>query len=253
MFNKRSGGRNVFNVIGLVLLSACSSIAQVQDVTADKAGYLSKNFSAQSLSPNVAKKIPREISVARFKTLTIIREGGAEQSGGKKETWKSVVTLVNVGNGLVQRMEEISNNDIPYGLFYSLTYKGVIDLKWQNVPLRGRVTSPIYEIKDTTRFDAIPLAMGKKSVIDYTSGMHGQIANFLSSQKTCKTLRTIAAKELNGKLTGQATEIECQLDTNKVVQSRGTWFLLQDYGAAISTEFASSSIKTTFRIVDVNG
>jgi hypothetical protein len=149
-------------------------------------------------------------------------------------------------------MEELSNNDIPYSLSYSLTYKGIIDLKWQNVPLRGRVTGPIYAVKDAARFDAIPSAIDKEFVVDYTSGFHTQIANFLSSQKACKTLRTLAASELHKKLTGQATEIECQLRANNAVQTRGKWVLLQDYGMAVSTEITSSSVKTVFRVVDVS-
>lgn len=243
---------NVLSAITVCLLSACTSITAVKDVTADKTGHLVKNFSPQTLAPAVSKKIPAEGKDAKFGKLIITTEATSELSDGKKEAWKSVMTLVDNGNGIIQTMNELSNNEIPYALIYSLTYKGLVDLRWQTVPLRGAVTGPVYELKDATRFDALPAGINKDFAVNYTSGSDIQIANFLSSQKTCTTKRVVAASEFHKSLPGQATEIECQQSNNNTVQSRSKWLLLQNYGVVVMIENTSSARKTTYRLVDVN-
>lgn len=254
MSDNKFGAKTALIAFGIsAILTACSSVVPIKDVTADQAGYLSKNFSPQQLSPSIAKKLPSDGKSVGFGKLIITSEVTSEQSDGKKESWKAVATLVDAGNGLVQRMVEVSSNDIPYALLYSLTYKGIVDLKWQQVPLRGSVTSMLYEIKDATRFDVIPSTIDKEFVVDYTSGISQQIANFSSHQKACKTSRIMPASELHKKLLGQAIEIECQMRSNGAVQNRTKLVLLQEYGVAFAVEDISSSKKTTSRVLEVNG
>lgn len=253
MSGKASMGKAVLASAGLVLLSACTGAVSVKDVTTNEKGYLASTFSPQTLPAAVAAKIPRDASHAGFGRLTIVADAKTEAADGKSESWKTATTWIDEGSGLVQKVTEDSYNDIPYRHLYSLTYKGIVDLKWQRVPLQGAVTGPIYEIKSIDRFDAAPSAVGDEFEIDYWSAPRIQIANFYSFRRLCKATRALAASELNSKLAGAALELECEVWANNAVVTRSKWVMLQRYGAAFLTELTTSARKTTYHVIDVHG
>ncbi len=239
------------SAVVVCMLAACSSVESVKDVTMDKEGYLARRFSPTTLHQSVTKKIPSDAGSAGFGRLTITKEASAEHSDGKKESFKSVSTLVDGGNGLVEDMTELSNNDVPYALSYRLTYRGLMRLRWQEVLLQATNTGQLYEVKGIRQFDPLPAAAGQEVEIDFRSGLDVQIANFTPNQLKCKATRALPASEVNQKLTGQAIELECKFSANHSVQERSKWMLLRDYGVAVETESANSVIKATYRIVDV--
>lgn len=239
--------------LSMLLLSACSSVASVKEVTSDQAGYMTKKFSPKSLSANIEKKIPPTVDSTNFGQLKITVEASNEQSDGKKQSYKNVMTLTDMGNGQVERLIEQISNDISYNLVYALTYKGIVGLRWQAVPLLGTRTTPLYEIRDVTRFDAIPSKANNEFVVEYTMGREDQMAGGIATQLACKSTRIFDAKELNEKLPGLATEFNCQQLYNKAVQNHSKWVMLQKYGFAIMTEEITSTQKTCFRVIDFNG
>lgn len=249
----RIATRATISIILAGLLSACVSVTPVKDVTADKLGYLNQKFSPGVLAPIVSKSLPTEGKATNFGQLKITMEATSEQNDGKKDSWKRVLTFIDSGNGLVQRMAEVSNNDISYLITYSLTYKGIFDLKWQEVPLRGVNAAMPYEVKQIVKFDPIPASAGKEFSIDLRTGSEPQIANYFAHQRLCKTIRSVSASDIYSKIPGQALELECQLQRNNVVESRSKWALLQTYGLAIPLEDITSSKKTTFRVVGIDG
>lgn len=250
---KEIGSKTIIMTISGCLLSACVSVSQIGDVTADREGYLSKNFSPQLLSPAISKKLPSDQKTTKSEKLVITSEVTSEKVDGKKETWKLVETFVEAGNGLVQRMAEVSNNDIPYTLIYSLTYKGMFPIKWQRARLGATNTDMLYEVKGITRFDDIPSTVGKEFVVDYTSGPEPQIANFPNHQQACKSTRTMSASDINKNLAGQAIEFECLTSMSNAVKRRTKWAFFQAYGVAIETEEVTSANKITTRVIDVKG
>jgi len=237
--------------VGALLLSACTSVTPVKDVTSDQAGYMTKKFSPKSLSTDVEKKIPPSAKTTNSGQVKITVEANTEQNDGKKQSYKNILTLTDVGNGQFQRLMEQTSNDIPYSLIYALTYKGMVGLRWQVVLLRNNMTTPLYEIRDVTRFDAIPSAANNEFVVEYSIGTENQMANSLLGQLSCKAARIFDAKELNEKLTGLATEFDCQQLYNKAIQSHSKWVMLQKYGFAILTEEVTSTQKTHYRVVDL--
>lgn len=241
----------VLGIPALAMLPGCASINNVEDVTVDKVAYQAKHFSSQRLAPSLARKLPVPPPGPAAAKLVIVGEMTSEGSDGKKETWTSEITYTNAGQGLVQKMEEESNNGIPYLLTYSLSYLGLLDLRWQHVPLRSRTTRMMFEVNDISRFDPLPLSGSGEAVIEYRSGSEAQIANFIPVRRTCTATRTMQASALHAKLAGMATELECTNILNNVPQSRGKWVFLRDYGTAVLMETTNSAYKKTYRIVDV--
>lgn len=235
------------------LLAACTSVSTVKEVTSDPSAYLSKKFTTASLSPSFMKKLPTDTIRSGQGRISLVTESNYEAADGKKETWKNKITLTDLGQGIFQKTMELSNNDIPYKVHYGLTYRGIMDLRWQAVPLRGSMTEPLYEVKDVTRFDSFPTTENQEFTVDYSSGNEVQIAGFLSARKSCKATRILAAGDIHKKLDGKGLEIECQQFSNNLVQSRGKWVFLQNYGVAIQTESVGSAYKTLVRVIDVDG
>ncbi|MBA3030833.1 MAG: hypothetical protein FP816_18745 [Desulfobacteraceae bacterium] len=253
MANRMAKRAKIFVLSGLGLFLWACTTTTVQEIATDKTGYLTTDFTPQVLSPDILKKLPIEMEGVGFERLKITYEVSSEQTDGKKESWKSVATLTDKGNGLVQEISELTSNDIPYRLYYGLSYRGMVDLKWQWVPLRGHIPGQIHEVKDIGRFDVIPSAMDQGFVFDVTMGTVSKIAGTASYQKQCRTLHTLPAGDLHPGLPGQAMEIECKVLINNNVQTITRFMLLLEYGFAIPVEHKTSLKITTFRVIDVEG
>lgn len=234
------------------LLTACTSVSSVKEVTSDPSAYLAKKFVKASLSPSLVKKLPADDIRSGRAQISLVTESNYEAADGKKETWKNKITLIDLGQGVFQKTVEQSNNNIPFKVHYGLTYRGLMDLRWQSVPLRRSITEPLFEVKDVTRFDALPIAENQEFTVDYSSGNEVQIAGFFSARKSCKATRQLAAQDIHKKLDGKGLEIECQQFSNNLVENRSKWVFLQNYGIAIQTEGIGSAYKTIIRVIDVD-
>lgn len=231
-----------------LLASACVSITPVKEITADPTGYMHKQFDPALLPPAIAKQLPANPPLTGFSQLSFQQETRSESSDGKTETWQSKLLLKNVGNGLVQRLLENSNNGIPYLFYYSLTHKGMFSLKWQEVALQRPSSGLMFEVKEITRLDPMPETEKQTFTVDFTSGSANQLANFNAFTRTCQTLHTYPASDIHSAIPGKALAIECQHIANNLPQSRTQWALLQHYGVALQTGFISSSKKLTIRV-----
>ena len=250
---KAVSGRTALLAMGLAALSACTGAVSVKEVTDNEQGYLANTFAPASLPKAIATKLPPDASPPGVKRLEIVAEAKAELTDGKTDSWRTDSTFVEEGKGIVREVTEASRNNIPYARLYSLTYRGIFDLKWQRVPLQGTTTGQIYEVKEITKFDPIPRAAGAEFEVDYTSGPQIQIANLRSFRKVCKATGVEPAARIHAKLAGEALMLDCELHGNHTVLSRSKWAMLLHYGAAIGLENTNSSRKTTYKVVDVRG
>lgn len=239
--------------MALAALTACTSVVPVKDVTADKVGYLNKKFPTNLIRPAVAGSTPATSPDLGFRQLVIKFDSTGENSDGKKDSWQREITYINQGNGLVQEISESANNGISFELDYSLTYRGFMGLRWQSVPLRGNLSSLLFEIKEASRFDPLPTAPGQAFVVDYATGTEQQIMNYYPNKRSCKSTGYRPAGEIHAKLSGQALIFECENISNNTVQSRNTWAVLPGYGVAIVLETTNSTRKTSHRVIDIQG
>ncbi|WP_169151528.1 hypothetical protein [Azoarcus sp. TTM-91] len=229
------------------------SVSTVKEVMSDQPAYLSKHFTIATLSPNLLKKLPADSIQPAQKPLVLLAEVDYEGVDGKKETWQNKVTFTDLGQGIFQYVAEASSNDIPFKVNYGLNYRGLIDLRWQNVPLVRGMTDPLVEVKDIKRFDALPSAENQEFTVEFLSGNEIRLANFIEARRSCKATRLLAAADIHKKLEGKALEMECQMFVENLLDSRGKWVFLQNYGIAIQTEEVATRRKAVFRVVDVGG
>lgn len=236
----------LLSAVSFALLSACASGPELADPAT-----LPAKFAPPALSPALAKQLPASALGSRFGQLVITTRSNSEQTDGRKEAWTAAMTLVDGGNGLVQTMTELSSNEVLYGRIHSLSYRGLIDLRWQNVQLANPGASQVYEVKNASRFDALPTGLNQEFAYEFQSGAEAQSTNFQTSQRHCKSIRTLPASQLHQKLPGQATELECSQRNNNGAPNTSRWMLLEDYGVAILVESKSGSRKVDVRLLDV--
>jgi hypothetical protein len=254
MFKNETLILNAFYVTGVLILSGCTTVTPttVKEVTSNSSGYISKNFTAQSVRPNVLREIPSDRDTGvNFQKLIITQVGEVEDSGYRKFTLAGKSTFVKTANGLLQTTLEISNNDIPYEVRHSVSYKGMINLKWQIIRVEGKYANPIYEVKNVTKFDSIPTNVGDEFVMKATSAKQEQLDNFNVFQRKCRASKSDSAMLLHPKLSGQAVTMDCEYLSNDTLMSRSKWILLKDYGVAVMMENKSSTRKDTLAITNV--
>ncbi len=236
------------------LLAACASAPLPTPAPGPEGSrtdpFADRKLEQRFLTPVLAAKIPVEAHQARFRTITIATAATSVEANGRSEFSNSVMRFTNVGNGLVQRATELTRYETSYGSTYSLSYKGLVDLKMQEVPLRTSIVRPVIEIKAAARFDAMPTEPGKEFTFDYSTGLEKQTSNFLPIQFACKSIRKLSASSLHEKIPGEALELECRLRNNSALQSASKWMLLLAYGIAVEVEHIRGTNRVMTRIVD---
>jgi len=251
MFDTRRWVGHVLTVSVAAVLSACAPMA-VKDIAADKTGYMDENFSPKRLSGDVTKKLGTS-NTAAFQRVKIRYNASIESSDGKKESSTMLVTYTNAGNGLVQEMREYSNNDIPFGIQYELSYAGLLPLRFQQVQLRRQTANFIIETKQITSVskNVLQSQPDAEYVFEWFSGTSIQLANFSTSKLVCRAGKPYSAATLNPKFSGTAVNLDCELHRNGILASKQKMAVLRQYGLVVRQESSNASDKSTYTITAV--
>ena len=243
------------------LLAACAPIAPVKEDAApratapnDAAEFAQRKLLPGSLAPAVTRRLPVASAnpPVAFAGLTVTMAGTTVEANGQTEFSTTVLRFTNLGNGLLQRAAELSKYDIGYGTTYSLTWRGLLDLKWQEVPLRSRIVRPVIEMKNAARIDALPTEPGRDVSFEYSTGLESQASGFLPIQLGCRSTRKLPANTLHARIAGEALELDCRLRGDNALQGTSKWLVLLSYGLAIEMEQVRGTTRVTSRIADFN-
>jgi hypothetical protein len=153
--------------LGLILatmLSGCFTTIPVKEMTADKEEFLKKHFSSDTTPKDIPNNLSKDGSSPRFKKIRAKFDISHETTQGKKESPKQNLTFIDQGNGLIQEIDELSNNDIAYYLAYRNTYRGILILKTHGALLNQTIAGFPIEIKQMKTFTPLPslLKQGEK-------------------------------------------------------------------------------------------
>ena len=217
--------------------------AMVKDIAANKTGYMNDYFNPQHLSEGISRELSKSEKVSyNYNSISVKLNVTFEDLDKKRETPTAVFTFKNAGNGFVQEMREFSNNGIPYGIKYVLSYGGLIGLKEQNVRFNQTNASFVTEAKQFTIFQQSFLKPTENTDYSYewTYGNSPQIANFNTMKLSCKTEAFFSASKISSKLNGRAIEFKCERFVNGIQRSREKYTFLESYGLAVTAEHQSS-------------
>ena len=246
------------------LLAACAPTAPEVPVAPvaprgpdDQGEFARRRIAPEQVSATVMRRIPAapaappaNVVPMAWRNLTVVVDTTSVESTGQTENSSMALRFVNLGNGLVQRAAQLARYDIDYGTTYSLMWRGLVDIKRQEVVPRTAVARPVIEIKSVARFDAMPTDLAREFRMDYSTGIENQSTGFLPVDLTCRTARRMPAANVHARMQGDALEIECRLRADNAVQSASRWVMLLSYGVAIEMFEQRGRTAITHRVRD---
>lgn len=237
-----------------LLLSGCAGDpVSVSKITTDKKAFLNKEFTTNSISESILKKIPLEQNSRVFSDTQMVFETKTTDIESKTTIKKEVHTYSGLGNGLFQHQIEYSSNNITNELDFSIDYKGLQDIKWISANTLKTNSSAFFEITDTQRWDALGNKVGDLSIIDFrwNVAMAMGMVPSTEAQFKCKVTKVSEAKELHPKLRGQVRYLDCDKANKGSVYLKTKNAYLVDFGFAIPIEWNSVSYKHEYKLLDV--
>lgn len=251
MSMKRLGSGVMVAAVAL-LMSGCGTMTDVKTVVSNPDAHLNYAFSLDKVSPKVLAQVPRNQAAVGFRQLTIKIEATSEEPNGKKDVWVNLFTMEPFGDGLIRFKREQSSNGIPFSMFFSVSYAGMLDLRSQSVPLQGGYVGGIFDVKELKSLSPMPTAVGQTFESDFSAGPEVQLLNFSEYQRKCKATRLVSAADYHRDLPGKALELECENFRDGALHYRSKWIVIQQYGVAFMTEGVGTGSKNTYKIVEVS-
>jgi hypothetical protein len=237
-------------------VAGCANLPATKDVVANPQAHLA-NFGTTGLKPEVLAKLPKGESPLGFNKLQFDMDVSEVSTGERRDRDSLTATFnyENAGNALVKSYEEYRSNQVPYRINYKLTYRGLMQLKWQSVFHNRAVADIGYQVKTVKRADPLPASVAAGSAFEYdvASGTEVQVAGFVDGRRTCTVVGApAAAAQLHGSLQGQYREVSCDnYGANGAVASKSTYAYLMQYGVVIPRTYADSSTRNTYKLTAV--
>jgi len=221
-------------------------------------GYLDQEFSPDKLPPAVAQSLSGlDRTPVKFRRMVVTMAPQLEAHGdaGAKTDYRNSFTLIDAGNGLVQTVDQRSQNDTPTAQTYALTYRGFLPLRSQELAPDGTATGPVLATQSYSRIDPFePAARARKEIeFDSQAAYVQPAASSSNSKLSCKWGAVHPAADIFSKFSGDARDLECRtFDLNGTQVSRSRQAYLIDYGIALVTRTETSSFKSDNKVIDVD-
>ena len=234
--------------VGLTLclyLAACGSAGI-------KEGYLDQEFSPEKLPEAVQQSLSKlDRTPVKFHQMVLTVEPQLERSdggSGSGTSYRNTYTLIDAGNGLVQTVDQRSQNGNPTAQTYALTYRSFLVLRSQDLAPSGDPVNPILATKALSHIEPFDPATSKKEIeFDSETGYAQQAAGI--SKQICKWGAVHPAADVFGKFTGDARDLDCRaLDRNGTQVSHSKQAYLLDYGVAVAPPPETGAFKSDSRI-----
>ena len=234
------------------LMSGCGTMTDVKMVVSDPDAHLAHAFSLEKMAPKLLSQVPRNQPAVGFRKLTIKTEATSEEPTGKKDAWVNLFIMEPFGDGLIRFKREQSSNGIPFNMFFSVSYAGMLDLRSQSVPLQGGYVGGIYDVKELKSLSPVPTAVGQTFESEYSAGPEVQLLNFTEYQRKCKATKLVPATDYHKDLPGKVLELDCENFRDGALHYRSKWAVIQQFGIAVMTEAVGTGSKNTYKIVEVS-
>lgn len=235
-----------------VLLAACVNTPATRDVVGNPEAHLAQ-FAPATLNKEVAAKLPAgepELGFRRMEVDMQLTEVRSDERNGR-DAVTTTHHYVNAGRGLVQSWDEVRNNDVPFRVNYKLSYRGLLQLKWQTVfHSRPNADMP-YEIKTFKRFDSLPASLAANRPFEYGMnwGTQVQVAGYRDTREACTPGATAPASQLHASLKGEWRELNCEnYGPNGTISSKTSFAWLPQYGIVLQRSFVDSATRNTYAI-----
>ena len=242
-------------IITAAMLCGCMPEA-VKQIESNRGDYMQTHFAVTDVPKQVADTIAAADSAPMgFSKLELTLSLTASTTANDHVNhYVNTATYTAAGGPYVQLLDVLNNNGVPFQEDYSLTYRGLLFLRTQQVQLNALSSNYIFAIHSLQPLAAWPANGPGGGDIDFRfeNGLAQQIMNFQTGALTCKFGSVFAASELNSDLVGNAQKLSCTaLNTNGVVISRSEGAWLMHYGIVFTTELTTSDWKRSWKVLKV--
>jgi hypothetical protein len=246
--------KTVFLISCCTIVTGC--VTSYKDVMQDKDAYLDSNFKAEQLNPATLALIKKRDKEGLGFTKIVVKErpnvitAATELNKIEKE---NTLTLTNRGGALIAGQEDDFSNGVLSQSSFSLSYRGILNLRYQFVRPGAINASRIVESKDFTDFSsAASLRTGMELNYNYVAAPTIQIANLKRFSMHCKVGSEFAANTIRPELEGNAFNVSCQeFDEFSVSIASSELIYLEKYGFAIKRKRSTSTFTTVFEITEI--
>lgn len=240
-----------------LLAAGCAGNVAVKDVQGDKAGYLAKTFSLQSVPSAVAAAIqakdPGPLAFHRM-TLSVTPKFVASVPGSSPANYHVKWTLINAGGPFVQYLEEQTRNGIDTRQDFGISYRNIQAARAQTMLLDHTESSWVMQMKSLDSFTPVVLngAPGQDVEFHFTWGNPIQIGGLETLSMHCSYAQRYPADKINAKFAGEAQDLKCEhTNKNGIIDIHITKAMLVRYGIAVPTRSETSNGTVIFQYDDV--
>lgn len=228
-------------------VAGCVTTSQVANIAQNKLAYLQSNFTLDHV-PGSFAQAPAGTSVElHFQRLVVKNDVSTTKVGNSQvEHYVGEVTLLNAGNGWIEQMIEWSSNDIPYAIDYSLNFMGMFSVRTQHVDLNAARPGVMWTLGNITALDRG--ITNPKENAEYHFAGTGDNKNYSAD---CKTDKYYDASGILPTLSGQALKMVCTYSADGIVQSKGFFVYLAQYGTYIAIGHSTSSVTVDYKITAI--
>lgn len=242
-------------LVAAAMLCGCMPEA-VKQIESNKSDYMQSHFAMTDITQQVATTIAASDSAPMgfhqmqlTLALTVSRT-----SDNQVNHFVNTATYTAAGGPYVQILDVLNNNGVPFQEDYSLTYRGLLYIRTQEVQLSAQSSNQIFAIHSLQPIAAWPGGGAGSGDIDfhYEEGFSQQIMNFQDGAMSCSFGSVFAASELNPALAGNAQKLHCTaLNNNGVVISQSDAAWLPHYGLVLVTRVVTSTWVRSWKISKV--
>lgn len=242
----------------------------IEEITKDGDAYLGREFAVQKVPAAIIDRIidtdtetPYEGRIVESFEVTIVNAEGQETKA------RVLDTLVNMENGIFEVTHESrTDNDVPFVKDFSISYRGLIPIKFQRVLLqRGLVPMerghrddsqgrPV-EMKKLLHFDAVTGHPQASTEYDFVYSLHGRTGDSGYYETKCKSGTYYEASAINPILAGRAVDFRCTSSSQHAAHSAPArlfdyeekYAFLEKYGVMEMLEHNTAQTKQRIRLL----
>ncbi|HEY1892468.1 MAG TPA: hypothetical protein VGG63_18880 [Steroidobacteraceae bacterium] len=245
----------VVMLICAAMLCGCMPEA-VKQIESNKSDYMQSHFAVAELTQQVTATIAATDSapVAFHRMELTLALTVSRTSDAQVNHFVNTATYTAAGGPYVQILDVLNNNGVPFQEDYSLTYRGLLFLRTQQVQLNATNSNQIFAMHSLQPVAAWPAGGPGAGDIDFhfEQGLSQQIMNFQSGAMSCRFGSVVAASTLNPALLGDAQNVHCTaLNNNGVVISRSDGAWLVHYGIVFMTRVVTSDWMRSWKVQQV--
>lgn len=242
-------------LVAAAMLCGCMPEA-VKQIESNKSDYMQSHFAVADIPQQVTTTIAATDSAPMgfHKMELTLALTVSRTSDNQVNHFVNTATYTAAGGPYVQMLDVLNNNGVPFQEDYSLTYRGLLFLRTQQVQLSAQSSNQIFAIHSLQPLAAWPAGGPGSGDVDFhfEQGFSQQIMNFQDGAMSCTFGSVFAASVLNSALTGNAQKVHCTaLNNNGVVISRSDGAWLPNYGIVFMTRIVTSTWVRSWKISQV--